>query len=489
MTTYNINGIQIHAEQAGQPNRQVALLIHGWSSSWYAMSPLMPLLAQRFSVISVDLPGYGKSPALPFRATIPAYVEILAKLIEEVSKGPVVLVGHSMGGMIGATLAIKYPVLVERMVLLCPTISGKLSDYINFFVSPITLMERFAFGSLLVSAGEKLMVGISDRLMKPASFAERSGITAQDYARLRADVRRPDQGRVRAECFTAMRQNNLVGQLSKIEAPSLVIWGAEDNTVPLRDSGVVADEWQSADLRILPKAGHWPQFETPHLTRRLVASFLGLPLTSTNQKTVGDQELATINEIAQFIGHSDVGNNLNQTQRTRLAAQFRRKIFKSGETIVRMQDGGSEMYIVESGTVEVWSDPDNIGQAAKNLRHVASLTPGQITGELAMLDGGLRSADLRAGPDGAQMLTLEREQLLALCEDDTALGTRVLWNISRALALRVRFILWQLQRALQKTSQQPAPAAVAPTTPIITPIPSPPKVMQTVISEPQKVTA
>ena len=106
---------------------------------------------------------------------------------------------------------------------------------------------------------------------------------------------------------------------------------------------------------------------------------------------------------------------------------------------------------------------------------LASLTPGQITGELAMLDGGLRSADSAAGPDGAQMLTLEREQLLALCEDDTALGTRVLWNISRALALRVRFILWQLQRALQKTSQQPPPAAVEPTTPIITPIPRRPE--------------
>ncbi|MBI5081938.1 MAG: cyclic nucleotide-binding domain-containing protein, partial [Chloroflexi bacterium] len=157
--------------------------------------------------------------------------------------------------------------------------------------------------------------------------------------------------------------------------------------------------------------------------------------------------------------------------------------------IVRMQDGGSEMYIVESGTVEVWSDPDNIGQAAKNLRHIASLTPGQITGELAMLDGGLRSADLRAGPEGSQMLTLEREQLLALCEDDTALGTRVLWNISRAMALRARFILFQLQRALQRTAQQPAPAIPEPPTPNLTPIPSPPKVMQNVMNEPQKVTA
>jgi hypothetical protein len=76
-----------------------------------------------------------------------------------------------------------------------------------------------------------------------------------------------------------------------------------------------------------------------------------------------------------------------------------------------------------------------------------------------MLDGGLRSAELRAGPDGATMLVLERERLQTLCEDDNALGTRVLWNIARAMALRVRFILWQLQRALQK-SGVPTKAAI-----------------------------
>ncbi|MEK7275721.1 MAG: alpha/beta hydrolase, partial [Chloroflexota bacterium] len=125
MTVFNVNGQQIHAVQEGAPNRQVALLIHGWSSSWYALSPLMPLLAQRFSVISVDLPGYGKSPRLPERTTIAAYADLLAALIQEVSTGPVVLVGHSMGGMISAVLAARYPALVERMVLLCPTISGR----------------------------------------------------------------------------------------------------------------------------------------------------------------------------------------------------------------------------------------------------------------------------------------------------------------------------------------------------------------------------
>jgi len=305
--------------------------------------------------------------------------------------------------------------------------------------------------------------------MRPVSFAERTGITEQDYMRLRADARRPGQGRARAECYFAMRAGTLVGKLSGIEPPALVIWGAEDNTVPLRDAGVIADEWPGADLRIIPKAGHWPHFETPDITRRHIASFLGLPLVSSEAvRELGDQELASINDIAQFLAASDVGNNLNQAQRIRLAGQVRKKSFLPKAVIVRVQDGGDEMYVVQSGTVEVWSDPENPGTAPKNLRHVASLTPGQITGELAMLDGGLRSADLHAGPDGATLLTLDRARLLALCEDDSTLGTRVLWNIATAMALRVRFILWQLQRALERSgggSSKLAATEPAPTQP------------------------
>lgn len=452
-TIFDVDGQAIHAKLSGRPNRQAALLIHGWSSSSYAMSPLMPLLAQRFRCIAVDLPGYGQSPPLPRRATIPEYADLLARLIDHVSDGPVVLVGHSMGGMIGMALALRHPMLVERMVLLCPTISGKLSNFINLFISPITLLERFGLGSLIVSSVENAAVGLTDRLMRPASFAERTGITAEDYTRLREDARRPGQGRVRAECYFAMREGSLVGRLSEIQPPSLVIWGAEDNTVPLRDSGVVADEWPGADLRIMPKAGHWPHFEMPELTRRFVASFLGLPMMSNELNTsVDDRALTRIHEAAQLLAHSDVGHNLNDAQRIRLAAQLEQRAYAPHEVIVRVQSGGSEMFIVQDGTVEIWSDPDSPEGRPDNLRYVASLKPGQMTGELAMLDGGLRSADLRAGPEGATMLSLDRDRLLALCEDDSALGTHVLWNVARALALRARFILWQLQRAGQRAA-------------------------------------
>jgi len=462
VAVFTIDGQPIHAVQQGRPNRQVAILIHGWSSSWYAMSPLLPLLSQRFNCIAIDLPGYGESPPMKQRATIPAYADLIAQLIGEVSEGPVVMVGHSMGGMISMTLAQRHPVLVERMVLICPTISGRLSTTIDIAYSPVRTLEQTGLGNLVVALMgtpviENLVVRITDRLMRPVSFAERTGITEADYMRVRADARRPGQGRVRAECYFAMRDNNLIGQLSNIEPPSLVLWGAEDNTVPLRDAGVVADEWPNADLRIIPKAGHWPHFETPDVTRRTIASFLGLPLFSNElNQSVDDQDLTTISSVAQFLGNSDVGKDLNSAQRTRLAAQFKQRVYQPGEVVVRVQEAGSEMFIVQNGTLEVWSDPDTQGPP-QNLRYVATLTPGQITGELAMLDGGLRSADLRAGPEGGTVLSLERDRLLALLEDDSALGTRVLWNVARAMALRQRFILWQLQRASQKRTGTTGP--------------------------------
>jgi pimeloyl-ACP methyl ester carboxylesterase/CRP-like cAMP-binding protein len=451
MSVYHINGQEVHYVEEGSPNRQKAILIHGWSSSSYAMSPISGLLSQRFHCLSVDLPGYGNSPPFEGRITIPRYAELIADLIEEISPGPVVLIGHSMGGMISTTVAIEHPVLVERMVLISPTITGKLSKTINRVVSPINMIERFALGSLIVSSVERLYVGITDRLMRPVSFSDRTDITEEEYVRLRADARRSGQGRVRAECFFAMRDHDLSGRLYGIDIPTLVLWGAEDNTVPLRDAGIVEDEWPATDLRILPKAGHWPHFESADVTRRLVAATLGLPLLSHHLHTpVDDEEIARIEEVAQFLAHSSIGKDLNKSQRTRLAAQLRSYKFDPGEQIISQNETGEEMFIVQGGTVEVWTDPNNPAEEDSQPRRVATMIAGEMTGELGMLDQGLRTADLVAGPDGATVLGLNRKMLLALVEDDPELGSKVLWNISKAMSGKVRFILWQLERALQR---------------------------------------
>ncbi|VAW34448.1 alpha/beta hydrolase fold [hydrothermal vent metagenome] len=456
---FTVGEQQIHYVEAGKKGRQIALLIHGWSSSWYATSPLLDQLAQRFHCIAIDLPGYGQSPRLNETTTIPKYADLLAKLLAQISDGPVVLVGHSMGGMISLTLAESHPILIERMVLLSPTISGRLSTAINLFISPITMMERFGLGSKVVNFAERVFGGLTDRLMRPVSFAERTGITKAQYEQLRLDARNPEQGRVRAECFNAMLDNDLSGRLAAIKTASLVIWGAEDNTVPLRDAGVVADEWTTADLRILPKAGHWPQFESPDVTRRMIASFLGLPLHSSALfKPVEEDELAQIDEIAQFFINSDVGDDLTLPQRTRLAAQCQVRLFEPNEIIAKAYEKSGELFIIQKGYVEIWKDPEDEpndnNNGKRQTEYVTNLHAGEITGELGMLDGEPRSADLIAGEEGVTLLVLSRQRLLALVEDDSELGARFLWNMSTAMSKRVRFVLLQLNRERQSLAEQ-----------------------------------
>jgi pimeloyl-ACP methyl ester carboxylesterase/CRP-like cAMP-binding protein len=457
LSTLRVGNQLINFYEEGRRDRQLVLLIHGWSSSAYAMSPLMALLSQRYWCIAVDLPGYGNSPRMKNEVTIEQYANVLASFVESLYDGPVILVGHSMGGMISITMAEKFPELITRMILISPTVTGKLSTYINLIVSPITKLEQFSSTRFISRFVERISSTVVDRIMRPASFAARTGITSEDYNRLKTDARRSDQGIVRAECFDAMRANNLSGRLAGIQTPTLVVWGAEDNTVPLSDAGIIADEWPMADLRIMPRAGHWPQFERPEDTRRMIANFLGLQFTFGNRYTpVADDELEKSKDVATFLANSDIGNGLLDTHRERLAERLIQKSWEPGAIIAEIRELGTDLYLIQDGTVEVWYDPDRPGEPDGNFRKMATLRPGQISGEMALFDEGLRSARLLAGKAGATVLTLDRQVTLDLISDNPELGSKLLWNMGRALAHRVRFIQWQFRRASNKQTDRSA---------------------------------
>jgi CRP-like cAMP-binding protein len=131
------------------------------------------------------------------------------------------------------------------------------------------------------------------------------------------------------------------------------------------------------------------------------------------------------------------------------------RTYKPGDIIAHVQEQGNDLYIVQEGTVEVWNDPSaTSANMSEERRLVATLLPGQITGELALLDGGRRSADLRAGEEGATVMILGRDRLVVLSEDDPPLGIRLIWNIATALALRLRLTNLQLQMANKAFTEQ-----------------------------------
>lgn len=448
MAIYSFNGVPVHLHMHGPAHGPLAVLIHGWASSSYTWKPVLPVLSRRYRCVSVDLPGFGDSPRPGRPPTIGRYADLIAQVIEQFSDREALVLGHSMGGQIAATLALRHPPLVQRLVLLNPAISGRLSTRVNLTLAPYALAEVSPVVEWLLYLAAKTPLDYTDWLLKPSNFAARAQVSEEDYRQIRADARRRGQGRVRAACFVAMRRGDLRGVVGRIEAPALVVWGAEDNVVPLRDAGSVAVEWPAADLRIIPNAGHWPQFEQTETTLRHITHFLGLPPALDDEHAdQQQQDLEQIEETARFLTSTEIGGSLNPAQLLRLASLLHTHRFSPGQQLASADARGDELYLVRQGTLEVWlrgSGPDE--QLPRPIR-LARLQSGQVAGELALLDGASRSAELRAGPEGLAALTLSRAALDALTEDDPATGMRLMQNLAIALGRRLRLQNWQTARA------------------------------------------
>ncbi|RZF25226.1 alpha/beta fold hydrolase [Paraburkholderia sp. UYCP14C] len=94
------------------------VLIHGVGMQALAWYPQIEALAHEFHVISVDMPGHGRSDPLEPGAGLQQFVEWAASFIEALDIGPVNLAGHSMGSLIAAGVAVTRPDLVRRVAVL-----------------------------------------------------------------------------------------------------------------------------------------------------------------------------------------------------------------------------------------------------------------------------------------------------------------------------------------------------------------------------------
>ncbi|MFB2552559.1 alpha/beta fold hydrolase [Ensifer soli] len=107
-------GVAYATAGTGEP----LVLLHGVGMRAEAWAPQIAALAERFTVIAVDLPGHGQSAALPKGARLPDFVARLKTFLGELGPGPVSLAGHSMGALIAGGLAVEAPRRVRRVALL-----------------------------------------------------------------------------------------------------------------------------------------------------------------------------------------------------------------------------------------------------------------------------------------------------------------------------------------------------------------------------------
>jgi pimeloyl-ACP methyl ester carboxylesterase len=235
------------------------LLLHGYGESLLAYRGLIGPLARRFSVVALDLPGAGLSEKPGGSYALEPMVARLSRALDAWIPGPVVVIGHSMGGEIAAALAIARPDRVIRIVLIAPAGYGLglgLGD------EPFSGREQLLAG-WSVKARELLVpVEDDDWITDPPEMT--------DAARSDSASRRASEAYVRDFDFTALRE-----RFGEIGQPTLLIWGRLDPLIPIDIGRKIAGALRDVRFVELGNSWHRPHVEQPERVVREILAFIG----------------------------------------------------------------------------------------------------------------------------------------------------------------------------------------------------------------------
>jgi pimeloyl-ACP methyl ester carboxylesterase len=243
------NGIRIAYATAGAGAPTVCF-VHGTGGSTDVWKDQLDGLADLGHIVALDLPGHGRSSG-----TIPKTIEdaavVVAGFLDALGVSRVVIGGHSMGGAIAQQFALAFP-------------------------------QRVA-GLILVGTGARLRV--LPRLLALLETNTREGVDllmslavgAEAPAELRAALHRATADNPAGVVLGDLRACDAFDVMSRIgtvDAPTLVICGAEDQLTPAKYSRFLGQRVAGARVVVVPGAGHYVQVEQPRVTTDAIREFL-----------------------------------------------------------------------------------------------------------------------------------------------------------------------------------------------------------------------
>lgn len=251
----------------GQP----LLLVHGLGACLETWAWNIQALSAERRVIALDLPGCGKSSRL-LRDDIFSLEyagEFLCRFAESLDISSLAVAGNSMGGMLAMQFALAHPEMVRLLILIS---SGGLGREVHWLIGvmSVPMLERiFAHPSSRVVRQVALKILLrqdpdSEELIRRViSYMQvpGTGLAAVKMARVGVGL----LGQTAA--YTP-------AQLDCIAAPTLVIWGEEDQVIPVQHAERALRMIRDCRVAVLSQAGHGPQIDRPDAFNQLVLEFL-----------------------------------------------------------------------------------------------------------------------------------------------------------------------------------------------------------------------
>jgi pimeloyl-ACP methyl ester carboxylesterase len=252
---------------------ETIVFVHGLSGSWPNWLENLPHFARSHRVIAMDLPGFGHSEMPAEQISIPGYGRLLDALMDQLGVDSATIVGNSMGGFIGAELAIQFPHRVERLVLV--SAAGLTVERLRN--EPALAVLRRLERQLMFWGG--WAATRSDTLARRprARRAVMRFVVAQPEKLPAALITEQIRGSGKpgfVDALDALTNYPIRDRLGEIACPTLIVWGSEDRIVPVRDAFEFERLIPDSRKVIYADTGHMAMLERPAAFNALLDEFL-----------------------------------------------------------------------------------------------------------------------------------------------------------------------------------------------------------------------
>lgn len=230
------------------------LVIHGWGANIQSVMPIVNHLKNKFKVYAIDLPGFGLSDEPKTVWGTNDYKNIIKKFIDKMNMKDIILMGHSHGGRVSIMLSSEYPELIKKMVLIDS--AGIIPKR-----KPKYYVKVYSFKAL--KHIYRTMFFFKDKKEAMEKFYKRFG--SDDYKNAQGIMR---------NIMVKVINENLRPYLPKIKAPTLLIWGREDEATPLYMGKIMEKEIKDSGLVVLDNAGHFSYVDQYYTFKVVMDKFL-----------------------------------------------------------------------------------------------------------------------------------------------------------------------------------------------------------------------
>lgn len=260
----NANGLEIcyYDRGAGDP----VVLVHGMFGDFLDWEPALEPLAQHRRVIAVDLPGFGASSKPRVEYSADFFISTLHELFAQLALGPFAMMGNSFGGQIAILYALSQPKSVSKLVLVN---SGGFRHYPEQEREPIEArFNESILAALTPEINSLLFAGVFTK----ASEARERYLQKQNNKLKRPDY--PAYSYALARSIRLSMQSYLLDRLAELECPTLLVWGEQDQVLPLAQAQQALTRLRKGELQVIAGCGHAPQLECPEQFLQVAGRFL-----------------------------------------------------------------------------------------------------------------------------------------------------------------------------------------------------------------------